>query len=286
MLAQAVATMRLRPQRFGVRTMKLENDLNSWEEFLAEINSLNESFGEKADYILYRGQTCSCWKLETTLERKLKTPISLSRYYRFAYSAKTRIETFVDTFWDIPTPVEYKEWLEKKDILSFSPFPGYDYLAYLRHHGFPSPFLDWTASPYVAAFFAFNNCGTGDGSVSIYCYLEHSGVGKTHSSDEPGIYTFGPYVKAHKRHVLQQSQYSICVELDDDYNPIYANHEIVLNKNEDSQDKLWKFNIPNSERTKVIKMLNKMNINAFSLFGTEDSLIESISTNEIIKNRL
>jgi len=51
------------------------------------------------------------------------------------------------------------------------------------------------------------------------------------------------------------------------------------------QDKLWKFNIPSTERSKALKILNKMNINSFSWFGTEDSLVESIATNETIKKQ-
>ena len=267
--------------------MITEIKLDSWEQLQAEIENLVESLGEKSDDLLFRGQADSSWELDTTMERKLKTPISLSRYYRFAYTAKPRLETFVESSWDIPTPPEYDNWLKEKDTLSFVPLPGYDYLAYLRHHGFPSPFLDWTASPYIAKFFAFNGCCSSEkASVSIYCYLEHADIGKIRSSDQPAIYVFGPYAKVHKRHVLQQSQYTICVELDDEYNPIYANHELVFRKSDVRQDRLWKFNVPSNLRNQALKSLNKMNINSYSLFGSEDSLVESISTNEIIKNEL
>jgi len=263
-----------------------EKNLASWERLQVEIANLINSLGKRSDELLFRGQPNSCWNLDTTAERKLKTPVSLSRYYRFAYSAKARLETFAEASWDIPTPPEYDKWLKKKDTLSFIHFPGYDYLAYLRHHGFPSPLLDWTASPYIASFFAFNSCKHSDGSVSVYCYLENAGVGKIRLSSQPAIYEFGPYIKVHKRHVLQQSQYTICVELDDDYDPIYANHESVFRESDERQDRLWKFNVPNNERMPALKALNKMNINSFSLFGTEDSLIESISTNEIIRKSL
>lgn len=267
--------------------MIIEENLNSWEELQVKINDLLDSLGEKSEKVLFRGQSNSNWKINTTLERKLKSPISLSRYYRFAYTAKTRLETFVNTSWDIPTPPEYEKWLNDKDALTFYDMPGYDYLAYLRHHGFPSPFIDWTASPYIASFFAFNSCTPSENnSISIYCYLEHAEVGKLCTSNQPNIYVFGPYVKIHKRHVLQQSQYSICVELDKENNEVYANHELVFTINEEKQDKLWKFNVPSTERNQALKSLNKMNINSYSLFGTEDSLVESISTSEIIKNEL
>lgn len=211
--------------------MITETKIKSWNQLQIEIGKLIESLGEKSDNLLFRGQANSTWKLDTTMERELKTPVSLRSYYRFAHSAKDRLETLIEKSWDIVTPPKYDDWLNKKDTLSYSPFPGYDYLAYLRHHGFPSPFLDWTASPYIAEFFAFNGCRPSEQEfVSIYCYLEHAEVGKIRSSNQPAIYVLGPYVKVHKRHVLQQSQYTMCIELDNEYSPIYSNHELVFNK--------------------------------------------------------
>lgn len=266
--------------------MIVEKNLNSWNELQEEIANLSSSLGENADSLLFRGHSESEWKLDSTMERNTTSAVSLSKYYFFAHSAKTKIETFTESNWDIPTPPEYLEWLQAKDALSFNPFPGYEYLAYLRHHGFPSPFLDWSASPYIAQFFAFNSCTeNANGHVSIFCFLERSNTWKTWSGGEPGVHVFGPYARVHRRHILQQSQYSICIEYNDENNVFYANHHIVFDKSKEGQDTLWKFNVPKSERRVALKSLNKMNINSYSLFGTEDSLMETIATSEIIDGK-
>jgi predicted MPP superfamily phosphohydrolase len=52
--------------------------------------------------------------------------------------------------------------------------------------------------------------------------------------------------------------------------------EQLLEDNKE-QDLLWKFVIPAGERKKVLRVLERSNINAYSLFGSEESLMETIA---------
>lgn len=261
---------------------------NSWVEFERKITALE--FDQHGKYIedqisrsplIFRGQGDSTWKLETTLDRYFSKEVSLNFYYKLTLIAQPKIETFTNYKLDtIPTMEEYEKWVDKISISPFGPPPAYEYFAYLRHHGFPSPLLDWTASPYVAAFFAFNNPNDNSKYVSIFAYQEYSGKGKLGTDMEPAITNLGPNIQTHKRHFQQQSQYTICtVEKNDSH--YYANHSNIVEKNDPEQDLLWKFNIPVTERKEVLGKLHRMNINAFSLIGTEDSLLETIATTEI-----
>jgi hypothetical protein len=62
----------------------------------------------------------------------------------------------------------------------------------------------------------------------------------------------------------------------------YASHEEAFTQRDEDQDLLWKFDIPSIERVEVLRLLDKYNLNAFSLFASEESLVESLAVRELL----
>lgn len=229
-------------------------EVPSWEGFEEELRELAAERGlmRKAwaplhvSGLLFRGQSSSTWRLETTLERSAPPHfLKVQDYYRAISIAKYQIESLTDRTWNILDPHEYSRWLDKQDAFGLGQLPGDDYMIHLRHHGFPSPLLDWSQSPYVAAFFAFRNASDAASHVSIYAYLEYAGHAKGGSTASPRICGRGPSVRSHRRHVLQQCEYTICtVQIEGQWH--YTCHENAFAQPQGAQDLLWKFNIPSS----------------------------------------
>jgi len=117
--------------------------------------------------------------------------------------------------------------------------------------------------------------------VSVFAYCEYSAAGKSWSTGTPFITGLGPYVRSHRRHFQQQSEYTICT-IQRANEVSYACHEDAFVRAEPGQDMLRKFTIPASERLAVLQRLNRYNINAFSLFSSEESLIETVAVDEIL----
>jgi len=104
---------------------------------------------------------------------------------------------------------------------------------------------------------------------------------KVGGSDSPSIFSVGPLVKTHKRHFRQQSRYTICAKFEARSQWVFANHDTVFGVDDrGEQDLLWKIVIPGSERVNVLRHFDKFNLNEFTLFDTEEGLLEMLAMRE------
>lgn len=258
-------------------------ELTSWFELereLVELESVRSALGGEGEHyvspLIFRGQANASWRLQTTLERYTnKEEMHAFEYFRIVERARPQIETYAGKSWDIVWD-NIESWCEKPELLFLKKFPAPEYMIYLRHHGFPSPFLDWTNSPFVATHFAFDNVSESADRVAIYAYIEWAGRGKAQDSDGPVISTLPSNIRSHRRHFLQQSEYTICAA-DKAVGAVFSSHERALSIASTGENLLWKFTLPVSDRINVLKKLDLMNINSLSLFDNEESLMATMA---------
>lgn len=222
---------------------------------------------------LFRGQGDSRWNLQSTLERAGYAEMPLARYLGYCVSARRFASNY------LPSSIPFEENCECGYELASRHFPNFEYVGFLRHHGFPSPLLDWTESPYVAAFFAFRHLQSGTDKVRIYAYRSHGPRGRGWSADEPTLFPQGPFASIHERHAAQQCWYTVSMKARGEDECVISSHEaaiaITQRDGEMEQDTVEIFDLAVSERPRALADLFSMNVTPFSLFRSPDALMET-----------
>jgi len=250
-----------------------EQSVAGWEEFQEQVGQLRarqQSSDREVSPLLFRGQRRAEWPLETALERTSGGKhMRYIDYYRHISVIRPEVEVFTERAWDIQSYSEVRDLSKDYDSFRLKMFFGeYPAHAYMAHR-----------SPNVAAYFAFRDVPHDDQSVAIFVLSEASS--KMGSSRVPMIYRLGPNVKTHRRHFLQQSEYTMCLEFESG-EWRFAQHESVPpwpggTLDESYNFDLRKYVIPVADRLKVLRQLDEYNLNAFSLFGSEESLMDTLA---------
>jgi hypothetical protein len=262
----------------------MESREGNWQDFeiwLQELRGRNYKRG-----LIFRGQADSGWRLETTLERSGHSNMSIADYYDLIVRV---VGPLVSSFSSMQAP-SFNEnlWKELVARAQFegsiffdqNVFPGgehFEYVAYLRHHGFPSPLLDWSRSPYVAAFFAFRESAPKVEKRSIFAYCDRPQGVYGGTIGEPMIQLPVGHTRTPRRHFFQQSVYTVCESANNGKWQFDSHQKVFDNPNlHPKQDFLGKFDIPSTERGKIMGLLDQYNLNAYSLFESEESLLETL----------
>jgi hypothetical protein len=268
--------------------MSPEGPISSWSEFEAKIAEIKEKYAQSVTPIHYRGQADSAWKLETTLERHSRSLWTVEDYVKLALRCAPEIESFTNQRWDLMDNPQVKVEIQKRADDFIAHIPQLDFLIYLRHHGFPSPLLDWTFSPYLAAFFALSEAKEVE-NAAVFAYVKAPMGVEGGVAGAARIKPIGTVVRTHRRHFLQQATYTVCTEvkggLDQGSPHVFVSHELVRKKASKRQDIVIKIDIPRTKRVDFLSRLNESNINEFSLFQSEEALMKTLAFREIEKAR-
>lgn len=244
----------------------IEKRINNLSEL---IQNLFEDIGDYDEDVWYRGQCDSNWNLSPGLFRYNEGPSESTLLTRFKQSAALLIDTF--------------------------PKDDFDWLFLMQHYGVPTRLLDWTESPLTALYFSIDN--------DVYRDIDSA------------LWVLKP-IELNKHANIKTSEKNFIPSFDDEFLRNYAVESVNSNKKVElspvatiatrnnsriqaqlgvftihhldkkpienfcEEKEIFKYIIPKESKSIIIKELELLSVNKFSLFP------ELSSIGELLKKRL
>lgn len=214
-----------------------EIHIRKWNYF---IDYIQEAFSPGSGWV-YRGHRKDYYKLESTIDRKIvdkskTTTLRQDQLNRFKMAIRGKRGA---------NPPQYDESLE--------------WWALGQHFELLTPLVDWTHSPYTAAFFAFANTGKDDTRKRVIIALNKSEVeSRPELASMVRFYT--PFSDENARVLGQNGLFSYS-DSGEELEAVIA-HEFAGS----TAAIIKKIHLPNAERISVLRGLEQMNINHLTLF--------------------
>jgi hypothetical protein len=253
----------------------------TWNSFVEWSSSVG-SHGEKSEW-LFRGHPCASYPLVSTLHRKGR--YNLLRYQDECFAPA------IDTLRQDP---QLKSLIfgAYQDGSHFADFNKTFYaMRVLRHHGYPSPLLDWTADPLIAGFFAIYAPVRPEDDFIIYAcnltalekslfngrrigspqLLHPSNLLRLINREDLAV---GPVPI---REVRQKSRYMLCGIADVEGFVRQLEKLAAIDNDEESFNFLLRFRFSGCERHAAAASLDSAKISRYSLFRDPDSAVSELS---------
>ncbi len=224
----------------------------SWDEFKSHVSSMS-----KLSY-LFRGQE-KPWSLCTSFHRRGRYRIS-EFIRKDVKQLHQKLSAITSHFFDLTVSDQNGAFFNL-----------------LQHHGYPTPLLDWSHSPYVAAFFAFRDRPIGyDGGEVVRIYVFNNQEWQNRYRQIPNLDPSFPHLSVmefiaidNPRLVPQQAVTTVT--------NLHNIEGYILDKEAETRVQFLKaIDIPANEREVAMRDLRFMGITAGSMFPSIDGVCEEL----------